>query len=105
MALDVSSIISAVVPADHPALPGHFPGQPVVPGVLLLALVSDHAREQLHFRAGACTWTRIKFMRSVLPEQCFKISLRGNPVQFEFTILSLTDENIATGRCGSDALA
>ena len=30
---------SFVIPADHRALPGHFPGNPVVPGVVLL----DHA--------------------------------------------------------------
>ncbi|MDB5378685.1 MAG: fabA-like domain protein [Rubritepida sp.] len=32
-----------VVPADHPALPGHFPGRPVVPGVLLLDAVLQAA--------------------------------------------------------------
>ncbi|WP_420471488.1 3-hydroxyacyl-ACP dehydratase FabZ family protein [Brevundimonas sp. FT23042] len=32
------------VPADHPALPGHFPGNPLVPGVMILDLLADDWR-------------------------------------------------------------
>lgn len=31
------------VPPEHPALPGHFPGDPLVPGVVLLSLVTEAA--------------------------------------------------------------
>ncbi|HHT9011426.1 TPA: AMP-binding protein [Burkholderia cenocepacia] len=34
-----SSALAFTIASDHPALPGHFPGHPVVPGVVLL----DHA--------------------------------------------------------------
>jgi 3-hydroxyacyl-[acyl-carrier-protein] dehydratase len=57
---------TACVRADHPSLAGHFPGRPLVPGVLLLELAADAARTQL----GCGRLTRVlaaKFLRPVLP--------------------------------------
>lgn len=56
------------VPASHPALPGHFPGRPIVPGVVLLDAVIAAARDA--FGRGAATGLpRAKFLSPVLPEQ------------------------------------
>lgn len=58
----MSGVARFSVPADHPCLPGHFPGRPIVPGVLLLDAV---------FRAAApCLPRRIlraKFAAPVGP--------------------------------------
>jgi 3-hydroxymyristoyl/3-hydroxydecanoyl-(acyl carrier protein) dehydratase len=58
----------AIIPADHPALPGHFPGQPVVPGVVLLDLVQSALRETLP-RAQITVLTSVKFFAPLLPEE------------------------------------
>ena len=56
------------MPAAHPCLPGHFPGRPVVPGVLLLdeafaLILAQHPG----CRVGAVT--AVKFTAPVLPGQ------------------------------------
>ena len=57
-------------PRDHPALPGHFPGRPIIPGVVLLASVEDVLRD-----AGlrVVEYTKVKFLTPALPDQTLSI--------------------------------
>lgn len=61
------------VPADHPALPGHFPGQPIVPGVLLLDAVIE-AAAALH-GSRPTRLMRAKFPAPVRPGEEVEIAL------------------------------
>ncbi len=57
------------VPAEHPALPGHFPGRPILPGVVLLDAVLQAAG------LGQATLLRAKFTAPVLPGDAVEINL------------------------------
>ena len=54
----------ATIPADHPALPGHFPGHAIVPGVVLLELVEALLAEH-GYRVRECP--QVKFLVPVDP--------------------------------------
>ena len=41
------SALPLVVPNNHPAIAGHFPGNPIVPGVVILSHVTNAIRQQL----------------------------------------------------------
>ena len=63
------------VASDHPALAGHFPGQPIVPGALLLD-------EVLHaIDAAAASWhiVSLKFHRIVRAEEALRLECSSQP--------------------------
>lgn len=62
------------IDADHPALPGHFPGRPVVPGVVVLDRVLA-AIEAAHGPLGALRLPQVKFVRPLLPGEAARIVL------------------------------
>ena len=56
------------IPPDHPSLPGHFPGRPIVPGVVLL----DHVVAAIEATEGvlpALRLPQVKFVQPLLPGQ------------------------------------
>lgn len=76
------------VPADHPAFAGHFPGQPVLPGVALLAFVMRALQGQPALQASLGQTPQIaqvKFISPVLPGSDLRVALQaqGRGVAFE----------------------
>lgn len=67
------SVHALRIGAEHPSLPGHFPGRPIVPGVLLLDEVRACAQHEL----GGCLAriAQAKFVAPLLPEQDARIEL------------------------------
>jgi len=59
------------IPTDHPALPGHFPGNPVVPGVVLLDRVLAAARGL----GPVSGLPRVKFLQVLRPGTEFRIEI------------------------------
>ncbi|MBU2410848.1 MAG: CoA ligase, partial [Gammaproteobacteria bacterium] len=91
------------VPVDHPAFAGHFPGQPLVPGALLLSQVLEALRSvpALSARLGARpTLAAAKFLSPVRPGSELVIDLTpetgaARGVRFEVRCAGVT---AASGR-------
>lgn len=93
----MNQVITRVITADHPCLSGHFPGNPIVPGVVLLEQVID-AIQQVHPEMRVSGFTAVKFVSVLLPGEAFSIqleSVRNHSLKFRCII---DDRVIANGQ-------
>ena len=69
-----SRVREVEIPATHPALPGHFPGRPIVPAAWLLTLVTAACREAWDTRAPL-KLERARFRAPLVPGATLRIEL------------------------------
>jgi 3-hydroxymyristoyl/3-hydroxydecanoyl-(acyl carrier protein) dehydratase len=92
------------IAASHPALPGHFPGHPVVPGVVLLEAVTAVLPQHMGTALRVTGFPAVKFLAPLLPEREFEIVLAvKRPGQATFEILA-GDEKLASGTVAYESL-
>ena len=71
---------------DHPCLPGHFPGRPLVPGVLVLDRVLA-AIEAAHGPLGPLRLPQVKVVQPLLPGEEARVELDGSAPRWRFRVL------------------
>lgn len=76
-----------VVGHSHPCLPGHFPGRPLVPGVVVLDRVLDAIEAAHGPLAGGLRLPQVKFVNPLLPGQAARVELEGAAPRWRFRVL------------------
>ncbi|MGE8225574.1 MAG: hypothetical protein ACN6RK_07290 [Stenotrophomonas sp.] len=75
------------IPSDHPCLPGHFPGRPLVPGVVVLEQVLQAVAAECGHAVGALRLPQVKFMAPLLPDEQARIELEGQAPRWKLRVL------------------
>ncbi|MEI6683644.1 MAG: 3-hydroxyacyl-ACP dehydratase [Bacteroidota bacterium] len=81
--------------AGHPIYQGHFPGNPVVPGVCQLQMVTELAGKAVHRKLVLAESDNIKFLSLINPDLNRELEFRILIKQVESGRLSVTASIIA----------
>lgn len=74
------------IPSDHPAFKGHFPGTPIVPGVVLLDKVIDALSKESGLTVTEWQISSVKFLSPLTPGETASLEyehLANGSIKFE----------------------
>ncbi len=77
-----------VLDADCPWLAGHFPGRPILPGVVQVGWAAHFAAALAGREDPPAQLERIKFKRPILPgaRLCLRLALDAGKVRYEYLL-------------------
>ena len=87
------------VPPDSPWFDGHFPGEPILPGVAQIGMVLDAIRNARNQDLKISSVRRVRFKRIIKPDDRLKIiatPLKQAVDSYSFRIL-IGDETVCSG--------
>ena len=76
--------IKKTFPVSHPTGAGHFPGNPIIPGALLLAEVMRTIEQNSELSLAASTLKSAKFAAPARPGDCVNITFETVDKQIKF---------------------
>ena len=83
------------LPTDHPALAGHFPGQPIYPGVVLLDAAIGAI--EAHFGGSVRDLPVAKFLAPVRPGMTLMLHAERGTADVHFELATTDGVRVATG--------
>ena len=89
--------------SKHPALLGHFPGRPIVPGVLVLDRVLTRVTTELNRPISVLQ--KVKFAAALLPDETAMVACEATGDKLRFSVQARRADILVTLVTGSAYLA
>ena len=86
MSVASTGSVQLAIAADHPAFEGHFPGQPIVPGAVLLDEALHAVGAAMGADLSACQISSVKFLSPVGPAEPVEVNYEitaGRTIRFD----------------------
>ncbi len=82
------SELDFIIPPEHVCFEGHFPGHPILPGVVQVGWAVIYSEELYGYASGLDRLERVKFMHPILPGMRLTLHLKVDnerrKIQYEY---------------------